>query len=95
MQFGTLVELLLNVEELKMKSKVISIDRNRRTEEAQQQPTLAIIRHLPFSKVQPVFNDCSLDELEYFLERAVEQEEYELCKHLKDVIAFRYTSCVA
>lgn len=74
-------------------SKVISIDRNRRTED--QEPTLAIIRHLPFSRVQPVFNDCTLDELDYFLARAVEQEEYELCKHLKDVIAFRYTSCVA
>jgi hypothetical protein len=78
-----------------MKSKVISIDRNRTTEEAQQQPTLAIIRHLPLSKIQPVFSDSSLEELEYFLERAVEQEEYELCKHLKDIIAFRYTTCVA
>jgi len=76
-----------------MKSKVISIDRNRTT--GDQQPTLAIIRNLPLKRISPVFDDCSLDELEYFLDRAVEQEEYELCKHLKDLIAFRYTTCVA
>jgi hypothetical protein len=58
-------------------------------------PTLAIIRNLPLSKISPVFNDCTLQELQYFLTRAVEQEEYELCKHLRDLIEFRYNSCVA
>jgi hypothetical protein len=76
-----------------MKSKVINIDGTRSTED--NGPTLAIVRNLPFSRIKPVFDDCSLEELEYFLHRAVQQEEYELCKHLKDLIAFRYTMCVA
>jgi hypothetical protein len=76
-----------------MKSKVINIDRTRPAEE--NGPTLAIIRTLPLSRISPVFDDCTLEELQYFLYRAVEQEEYELCKHLKDLIDFRYSSCVA
>jgi hypothetical protein len=76
-----------------MKAKIISIDRNRITED--NTPTLAIIRSLPLSRISPVFDDCSLEELQYFLHRAIEQEEFELCKHLKDLIDFRYNSCVA
>ncbi len=71
------------------------IVRNNHTQEEKGTPTLAIIRNLPLSRISPVFTDCTLDELEYFLSRAVEQEEYELCKHLRDLIDFRYNSCVA
>jgi len=77
-----------------MKSKVISIDRNRKIAE-DNQPTLAIIRNLPLQRISPVFDDCSLEELQYFLDRAVDQEEYELCKHIRDLIDFRFTCCVA
>jgi hypothetical protein len=76
-----------------MKTKVINIDGTRPAED--NTPTLAIVRTLPLSRISPVFDDCTLEELEYFLNRAIEQEEYELCKHLKDLIDFRYTSCVA
>jgi hypothetical protein len=76
-----------------MKAKIINIDRTRTTEEST--PALAIIRSLPLSSIKPVFDDCSLEELQYFLHRAIEQEEFELCKHLKDLIEFRYNSCVA
>ena len=58
-------------------------------------PTLAIIRNLPLNRISPVFDDCTLEELEYFLDRAIGQEEYELCKHLKDLIELRYSYCVA
>jgi hypothetical protein len=76
-----------------MKSKVININSTRSIEE-QNTPALAIIRHLPLNRISPVFDDCTLEELQYFLNRAIRQEEYELCKHLKDLIEFRYTSCV-
>jgi hypothetical protein len=71
------------------------IVRNNNTQAEANTPTLAIIRNLPLSKISPVFKDCTLQELQYFLTRAVEQEEYELCKHLRDLIEFRYNSCVA
>lgn len=58
-------------------------------------PALAIIRHLPLTRIMPVFDDCTLEELEYFLDRAIQQEEYELCKHLKDLIELRYACRVA
>ena len=61
----------------------------------EQTPALAIIRNLPLTRVLPVFDDCTLEELEYFLQRAIDQEEFELCKHLKDVIELRYAYCVA
>lgn len=76
-----------------MKTKIVNFDRKRSAEE--NQPTLAIIRNLPLTRIMPVFDDCSLEELQYFLNRAVEQEEYELCKHLKDLIDLRYNCCVA
>jgi hypothetical protein len=76
-----------------MKTKVINIDGTRSTED--NTPALAIVRSLPLSRIKPFFDDCSLEELQYFLHRAIQQEEYELCKHLKDLIEFRYTSCVA
>jgi hypothetical protein len=68
-----------------------------RTEETKEEhtPALAIIRHLPLTRIQPLFEDCTLEELEYFLARAIQQEEYELCKHLKDLIQLRYSYCVA
>lgn len=77
-----------------MKSKVINIDRNKTTEE-NQAPTLAIIRNLPLSRISKVFDDCSLEELQYFMDRAIQQEEYELCKHLRDLIELRYSYRVA
>lgn len=76
-----------------MKSKVINLERTRST--AQDTPTLAIIRNLPLSRVSPVFEDSTLEELQYFLNRAIEQEEYELCKHLKDLIELRFLQRVA
>jgi hypothetical protein len=68
-----------------------------RTEETKEEntPALAIIRHLPLTRIQPLFEDSTLEELEYFLSRAIQQEEYELCKHLKDLIQLRYSCCVA
>jgi hypothetical protein len=78
-----------------MKSKEMYIVRKEETTEAQNTPTLAIIRNLPLSRISPVFDDCTLEELEYFLHRAIQQEEYELCKHLKDLIELRYSYCVA
>ncbi len=78
-----------------MKSKEMYIVRKEETTEEQSTPTLAIIRNLPLSRIMPVFDDCTLEELEYFLHRAIQQEEYELCKHLKDVIEMRYSYCVA
>lgn len=60
-----------------------------------QEPTLAIIKHLPLSRIKPVFDDCSLEELQYFLERAIQQQEFELCSRLRDLIEMRYTMCVA
>lgn len=68
-----------------------------RKEESKEEntPALAIIRNIPLTRISPVFADCTLDELEYFLDRAIDQEEYELCKHLKDLIELRYSCCVA
>ena len=71
------------------------IVRTEETAEENNAPTLAIIRNLPLNRIKPVFDDSTLEELEYFLHRAVEQEEYELCKHLKDLIELRYSYCVA
>jgi hypothetical protein len=71
------------------------IVRNNNSQQENGTPTLAIIRNLPLNRISPVFNDSTLDELEYFLSRAIQQEEYELCKHLRDLIEFRYNSCVA
>jgi hypothetical protein len=49
-------------------------------------PTLQALRRVPLSKVKPIFQGCSLDELHYFLNRAAEQEEYELCAHITQLI---------
>lgn len=82
-----------------MKSKEMYIVRKEEstdsTEANTAAPTLAIIRHLPLTRIQPVFDDCTLAELEYFLERAIGQEEYELCQHLRDLIEIRYRFSVA
>lgn len=75
--------------------KDMYIVRTEETAEENNAPTLAIIRNLPLNRIKPVFDDSTLEELEYFLHRAVEQEEYELCKHLKDLIELRYSYCVA
>ena len=45
--------------------------------------TLKILRTVALNKVKPVFEGCTRDELEYYLLRAIEQEEYELCHHIK------------
>lgn len=71
------------------------IVRTEETVEENNAPALAIIRNLPLTSIKPVFEDSTLEELEYFLHRAVQQEEYELCKHLKDLIELRYSYCVA
>jgi hypothetical protein len=78
-----------------MKRKEMYIVRKEESTEENNTPALAIIRHLPLTRIKPLFDDCTLDELEYFLHRAVQQEEYELCKHLKDLIELRYSYCVA
>ena len=78
-----------------MKRKEMYIVRTEEASTERNEPTLAIIRHLPLTRIQPVFEDCTMEELEYFLQRAILQEEYELCKHLKDLIEFRYSYCVA
>jgi len=58
-------------------------------------PALAVIRNLPLKRIQPIFKDCTVEELQYFMERAIQQEEYELCMHLKDLLELRYSYCVA
>ncbi len=81
--------------ELKMRKEMYIVRSEKETTAENNTPTLAIIRNLPLTRIMPVFDDCTLEELEYFLHRAVEQEEYELCKHLKDLIQWRYTYCAA
>lgn len=95
-RFGTLVALPIIGRDIEMKRTDMYIIRTAEETTAQDNtPALAIIRQLPLTRIQHVFDDCSLNELEYFLDRAVQQEEYELCKHLKDLIEMRYSFCVA
>lgn len=91
---GTQVALPTAGRDLEMKRKEMYIVKAETTEQ-DNTPALAIIREIPLTRIKPVFDDCSLNDLEYFLERAVQQEEYELCKHLKDLIEMRYSFCVA
>ncbi len=78
-----------------MKRKEMYIVRTEEPTAQDNTPALAIIRNLPLSKISHVFEDCTLEELQYFMDRAIRQEEYELCKHLKDLIELRYSYCVA
>ncbi|MCE3282581.1 MAG: hypothetical protein K0Q66_1318 [Chitinophagaceae bacterium] len=67
---------------MEMKSQAII----RNMYPASTQPTLQALRRVPLSKVKPIFQGCDLDELHYYLKRATEQEEYELCAHISQLI---------
>jgi hypothetical protein len=55
-------------------------------EEQTSATPVGIVRELNAKQLKFVFEGCTLDQLEFFMEKAIEQEEYELCIQFKRVL---------
>ncbi|HEX6914833.1 MAG TPA: hypothetical protein VF145_06310 [Chitinophagaceae bacterium] len=65
------------------------------TSEENKETTTGIVRQMHVKRMMPLMDDYSLEELQFFMDRAIDQEEYELCAQLKALIEMRYRFSVA
>jgi hypothetical protein len=49
--------------------------------------SISVVRDLQLEDIRFIFEGCTREELAYFLQRATDQEEYELCRHFYKVLS--------
>ena len=56
------------------------------TQEQGKVTSVGVVRELGVDDLRFVFDGCTQDQLEFFMQKAIEQEEYELCVQLRKVL---------